>query len=780
MKIRRALVCAPIVATLCAAAAQDAPQPPALPTELQNAGFESGEPGKSPPGWFAGPEGARAEISLDNALEGRACLALAAAPHAAPNNPMRANLTQIIDAAPYRGKRVELLASVRFEGDGNAQMWFRVDRPGGAMGFFDNMADRPIKAQAWATYAIRGDVDDDATDLAVGFFLINGAGRAWIDGVTLRVVGPANAGSIAPAPLSPRATDNLVALARLLGVLRYFHPATETESLDWDDYTIRAVQDVEGAATPAQLAERLNAWTVPIAPTIRVWAGPPDIVPTIPGKPQNATHIVGMRYLGYALPQAKMAAAQKANIYSARRVREPLARDDAKREIPPPGTTVTIDLGAGVRAIVPVTLYADAGRTLPEAAAKFPDTPARPDSWSPSAKDRATRLAAICLAWGALRHFYPYFDVTPDDWDAALPPALESAARDKGPEDFYRTLGVMLAHLHDGHGYVGGPGAPVRAIRDFAWTWAGDELVVSAVAASQTLLKPGDVILEIEGKRVPDLYAHAAAAICAATEQWCRARALNDMGWTAGPGNVSLVIRRAGAELGLNVPRTSAPKPFQPPLPADGSEVAPGILYFNLDRAETAALMTVWPKLLQAKGVIFDLRGYPGSAGAMLLPYLSDQPLQSAKWNVPVLTMPNFEKVTFEKSNWNLPPQQPRLTGQIAFLTGGGAISYAESCMGIVENYKLGEIVGGPTAGTNGNITSVKLPGGYSLTFTGMKVLKHDGSRHHGVGIQPTVPAAPTVAGLAAGRDEVLDKAVEVLKAKIEKAAEEPSKPAAK
>ncbi|HEX6812402.1 MAG TPA: S41 family peptidase [Planctomycetota bacterium] len=95
------------------------------------------------------------------------------------------------------------------------------------------------------------------------------------------------------------------------------------------------------------------------------------------------------------------------------------------------------------------------------------------------------------------------------------------------------------------------------------------------------------------------------------------------------------------------------------------------------------------------------------------------------------------------------------------------SVSYAESVLGIIEAYKLGEIVGGTTAGTNGNVNPFDLPGGYSVSWTGMKVLKHDGSRHHGVGIAPTVPVAPTAAGIAAGRDEVLEKAVEVLKAAI-------------
>ena len=84
--------------------------------------------------------------------------------------------------------------------------------------------------------------------------------------------------------------------------------------------------------------------------------------------------------------------------------------------------------------------------------------------------------------------------------------------------------------------------------------------------------------------------------------------------------------------------------------------------------------------------------------------------------------------------------------------------------MGIVEHYKLGEIVGGPTAGTNGNVNSFSLPGGYAVSWTGMKVLKHDGSQHHGIGILPTIPVSRTRAGVAAGRDELLERAVQAVR----------------
>jgi C-terminal processing protease CtpA/Prc len=56
------------------------------------------------------------------------------------------------------------------------------------------------------------------------------------------------------------------------------------------------------------------------------------------------------------------------------------------------------------------------------------------------------------------------------------------------------------------------------------------------------------------------------------------------------------------------------------------------------------------------------------------------------------------------------------------------------------------------------------LPGGYTISWTGMRVLKHDGSQHHGVGIRPTVPCSRTVQGITDGRDELLEKAIETVR----------------
>ena len=84
-----------------------------------------------------------------------------------------------------------------------------------------------------------------------------------------------------------------------------------------------------------------------------------------------------------------------------------------------------------------------------------------------------------------------------------------------------------------------------------------------------------------------------------------------------------------------------------------------------------------------------------------------------------------------------------------------------------LKNANRVTFVGGTTAGCNGNRTWLSLPGGGRLWFTGMRVKFGDGSRFQNIGILPDVPVAPTVEGIRAGRDEVLEKGIEVLTEKV-------------
>ena len=72
--------------------------------------------------------------------------------------------------------------------------------------------------------------------------------------------------------------------------------------------------------------------------------------------------------------------------------------------------------------------------------------------------------------------------------------------------------------------------------------------------------------------------------------------------------------------------------------------------------------------------------------------------------------------------------------------------------------------IGTPTNGANGNVTNMVLPGNLFVSFTGQEVRHADGRRLQRVGVQPDITVKTTIAGIRAGRDEVLEAAIEYLR----------------
>jgi C-terminal processing protease CtpA/Prc len=67
--------------------------------------------------------------------------------------------------------------------------------------------------------------------------------------------------------------------------------------------------------------------------------------------------------------------------------------------------------------------------------------------------------------------------------------------------------------------------------------------------------------------------------------------------------------------------------------------------------------------------------------------------------------------------------------------------------------------MGSQTAGADGDISYVPFPGGFYSPFSGLGIYYPDGKDTQGIGIVPDIYAYPTQKGIAAGKDEVLEKA---------------------
>ncbi len=749
-----------IVAGLALSARAQAPgKSVGMQPAQQNLDFEESDSLGVPRGWFFSPV-SRAEGFVPSVRDSvpHSGRRFASIVYAGAGEPNFATISQFIDAKPYRGRRIALSGQLRYAGDrvpkgGGARLWLRVDRKGGRTGFFDNMQDRAVTSPEWTEGLIVGEVAADADKLALGF-LLRGPGRAEADSIALQILPDATSSGEAPRPLSARALANLTAFVRLLGYVQHFHPSEQAVATDWPLFAVDGVGAVESAANANELARVLRERFLPIAPTVTIAAGslPSRFDPMPP--PAGADSVVAWRHLGWGAGRLR-------SVYSSDRIGRPITGAVPDTTLPPPGAYVAVELGGGVWCRVPLTVFADGLGTLPRARGSTPSPRAK--YWRSSAGERSSRLAIVALAWNVLRHFYPYWDVVRSDWSAALEEALTAAATDRDDETFTATLQRMTAKLEDGHARATTPTMNIVRV-PLSWTWAEGRLVIDAASDAFTPgVNVGDEVTAIDGVPIAEAARASAARISGASEGWIRYRMLGDLAAPANGDSLALTLLGADGEARVVRPPVGGPDRAVPARPDTISQVRPGIWYVDLTRCREEQFQAYVDSLATARGLVYDMRGYPGQMRLSFLTHLADSTMTSARWHVPIVRYPDGRDLTFRFSNWSVPTEQPRFTRRVAFLTNGSAISYAETCLGIVEHYRLGAIVGEPTAGTNGNVNVIALPGGYSISFTGMKVLKHDGSVHHGVGIRPTVPASVTVAGIRAGRDEVLEKGIEVV-----------------
>jgi len=107
-----------------------------------------------------------------------------------------------------------------------------------------------------------------------------------------------------------------------------------------------------------------------------------------------------------------------------------------------------------------------------------------------------------------------------------------------------------------------------------------------------------------------------------------------------------------------------------------------------------------------------------------------------------------------------------RYAGKTAMLIDERAISQSEHSGLFYKTANDTVFIGSPTTGANGDVTWFAAPGGIRINFSGHDVRWPDGRQLQRVGLKPDVEVLPTIAGIRAGRDEVLEKAVAYLSQK--------------
>lgn len=581
----------------------------------------------------------------------------------------------------------------------------------------------------------------------------------------------------ASRPLTPQELQNAIAFTKAMNYIRFFHPSDEAAVADWNSLASEGMRHVEGARNPPELSEKLKSFFAPYAPTVQfLTPGETQKYLPYPAELMQTAEMyqVRWRHRGVGLSERHPWYQSKREYLSVSeetsaiwRVFYPLASGGYGGLL----IAEEYNLGSGLRMSLPSVILANPDKkTIPvsetssEAAEanSVPETPLSGD-------DRYVRMGNVALVWGIFQHFYPYWDFVAADWDAELAKSLSSAAIDSDGKAFAHTLYKMTAHLNDGHIIVysdddGEEFPPLKLVA------LHGKLHVQYVEEAAKEMPLGSIILAIDDEPAEQFMAKSKSERSAATETFLNDRLATFALMGLKDSTVKLSYQTPDNEkkeinLARDVDGSKYIRDYYilAGRPEAISEIQSGIWYVDLIRTNLKSFEDALPNLTSARGIIFDCRPYPSGDALTILGHLHNEYMLSANWDFPVSTEPDRRNMVWQRSRSTYAPRSPQITCRKVFLTNGGCISAAETFLGVVEFYKLGEIIGEQTAGTNGNTNGIELPGGYMIPWTGLRVIKHDGTAHHGVGIKPTISVSPTVKGIIEGRDEVLEKAIEVL-----------------
>jgi C-terminal processing protease CtpA/Prc len=729
-----------VPAVVCAALAacgsrRSAPEPVVASAQPRDAaGFDPGD-GGVPEGWTARPA---ETIHLDDHVlrDGRHVVRIArtaTSPEA---------FSVLVQQTPLdvTGTMIELRGALRTEDvDGFVGLWMREDGESETVAF-ENMQKRALAGTTdWASYAIQLPVHADATDLSWGV-LLQGTGTAWADDLELFVDGR----PIARAPHVTRAETaldrdhqfdhgsgiavahptaiqikNLVTLAKVWGFLKYHHPAITSGTKHWDYELLRVLPSVLAAPDRAAADAALVRWIDGLGPVA-------------------ACH-----------PCAKLSTDGLA-------VRPELGWIDDRVRL---GSDLVTRLRAIYDNRVPYQQFFVSlalGLNKPE----FHHEP-RYDAALP---DAGFQLLALFRFWNIIEYWAPDRALADSPWDAVLAELVPEVMSASTTQDYHRAMLRAIAHQRDGHAWLAGAEdaqPPVGSCRlPIDVRFVERHAVVTKLHGPDTGLEVGDELIDVDGVAVDQLIARWSPYYSASNDT-ARLRHIAAALPQGDCTQAALGIDRSDRSLRVSLARTHHAESGMPWHDRAGPTfrlLSPDVAYLKLSSVKAHDVAQYIEQAADTKGLVVDIRNYPSefvvfALGALLV----DHTVPFARFTSADLSNPGAfywgDAVTLE-------PEKPHYPGKVVVLVDDVSQSQSEYTAMALRAAPHTTIAGSTTAGADGNVSSFAMPGGLRTVLSGLGVFYPDRRATQGVGIVPDISVAPTIAGIRAGRDEVLEAAI--------------------
>lgn len=547
--------------------------------------------------------------------------------------------------------------------------------------------------------------------------------------------------SCSARPTTITETQKLESLARVWGFLKYYHPTVASGKLNWDQQLIDKLPKVKAAQTKQELNQVYLEWIGELGDVkaARNRKASKSVMEALLGLKETGTKTFDENFnlswtndktlfteeLIQALDVIEQHRAQGNNHYAT--VNE-YGFLDLKNEEP-----------------------------YSELHFKYPD--------------EAYRLLNLFRYWNIIEYYFPYKYRTDQNWNDVLAEMIPRFLQANDLNEYHLSMVELVTKINDSHASISVALAPT--VFGHFWLPARFKIIENKAVITSFYndslaavhdIKIGDVVHRVNGEAISDIIKSKEKYIPASNQSTLRRDMANAV-FNGVTDAVTITFERNGIIAEKQVARyMGRDLKFKAKASTDKWKKLEGnIGYVDMGLISVPDVQAMMQELANCKAIIFDVRNYPNGVMFEVAKYLNPEPRDFAKFTIPDLTSPGkFKWVTGQKAGEKNPDAY---IGKVVLLVNETTQSHAEFTVMALQTADNATIVGSQTAGADGNVIPFKMIGGHETMFTGIGVFYPDGRETQRIGIVPDIEVKPTIAGIKAGKDEVLEKALEFIMA---------------
>jgi C-terminal processing protease CtpA/Prc len=655
----------------------------------------------------------------------------------------------------YDGKKITLSGYIKTENitEGYAGLWMRID-PQIA---FDNMIGNGATGTTdWKKYEITLNMNRAKTDQILIGGLLNGNGKMWIDDLSVTIDGKdvqrlkpympkpfpaendkefdAGSGIVFPEP-DEQKMENLELLGKIWGFLKYNHPAIAEGNYNWDYELFRFLPEYLKTNDNSQRDDLLLKWTNGL------------------GKVPSCKNCQPTPDSAFIKPDLSW-----------------IENSDMNRKLKSRLQKIYKNRYQGNHYYIQPTY--SGGNPVFSHENNYPKM---------SYPDTGFRLLALYRYWNMIQYFFPYKYLTDKNWNDVLEEYLPSFIDAEDELQYEQVTARLIGEVCDSHAGLyegfdkiqaskGYRRIPVRiGLIENKWVVTDCNILKSSDYSDEDIKKMtglniGDIITHINGKSVESIV-DSIRMYYPASNEAVRMRNIADdiLRSNLHTAHIKYISSNQIKERDITLLAGTINSRYGKDTALCYKFPEKDIGYITLENIREGDVPIIKREFINTKGIVIDIRNYPSASVLFLLGsyFVSDTIcfVKFTNWNPD-----NPGEFTFIPSRYFLLPEEETYRGKLVVIVNELTQSHAEFTAMAFRAGDNTTIIGSQTAGADGNISEIFLPGGLHTIISGIGIYYPDGRETQRIGIVPDIEVKPTIKGIREGRDELLEKAIEIIR----------------